>query len=363
MKINPCEIFAVGKNRQGNVRYWCREHQAPAYRGAIRLDKCIASNTPVLSEQEILRITPLEFAGGVAFWGAVPPIYDTTKYPIDLGIHVHARSETDGHKVIDKTYKRVIFENTDGSQHAIEALSAVYYMVSLVFKKVMRVVSCNHCRALHLDKDWFSIHTHKKHLCAACGREFYDTSKGIGNPLMAIKQLCGDDDIFRTTVPAKKKKLDIKQSDYLGGIRIWGSNQAILWTATKSEEHGIHVHCYSETGTILIDDTFQSVTVDGIELDPEAVRLWMAQTALPHLSEDNFSSLTCPECKKPHCDSDELAYTPHQLHHCEHCKAEFITPGRKKLVISNPMLQIIQQLSLSATRAPQIHSSFLRPEV
>ncbi len=93
METNPCNIFAVGKNRQSNVRYWCREHQAPAYKGSVRLEKCEASNTPVLSEQEILRIIPTEFTGGVALWGAVPPIYDTTKYPIDLGIHVHARSE------------------------------------------------------------------------------------------------------------------------------------------------------------------------------------------------------------------------------------------------------------------------------
>lgn len=122
--------------------------------------------------------------------------------------------------MIDRTYKRVIFEDIEGKHHTIDALSAVYYMVSLIFNKTMKVVSCNHCQTLHLDKDWFSVHVHKKHLCAACGREFYDTSKGIGNPLMAMKQLCNDGEIFRTTVPAKKKRLDIKQADYLGGIRI-----------------------------------------------------------------------------------------------------------------------------------------------
>ncbi len=265
--------------------------------------------------------------------------------------------------MIDRTYKRVIFEDIEGKHHTIDALSAVYYMVSLIFNKTMKVVSCNHCQTLHLDKDWFSVHVHKKHLCAACGREFYDTSKGIGNPLMAMKQLCNDGEIFRTTVPAKKKRLDIKQADYLGGIRIWGSNQAILWTSTKMEEPGIHVRCYSDTGAILVDDTFQTVTIDGVELNPEAVRLWMTQSALPHLSNDSFVSLTCPHCKKSHCDVEELAYTPHQLHQCEHCHSEFSTRGRKKLVISNPMCELIDKLSEFAIRTPQIHRNFLRPEV
>lgn len=129
------------------------------------------------------------------------------------------------------------------------------------------------------------------------------------------------------------------------------------------EEHGIHVHCYSDTGAILVDDTFQTVTIDGVELNPEAVRLWMAQSALPHLSNDSFVSLTCPHCKKSHCDVEELAYTPHQLHQCEHCHSEFSTRGRKKLVISNPMCELIDKLSEFAIRTPQIHRNFLRPEV
>ncbi|MEY3784241.1 MAG: hypothetical protein RLZZ230_563 [Candidatus Parcubacteria bacterium] len=362
MKTNKCEIYAVGKNRQGNVRYWCREHQAPAYKGSERLDHCIAANTPIISEQEILRITPAEFAGGVAFWGAVPPIYDTTRYPIDLGIHVHARLVKDGKKVIDKTYKRVIFENNDSKQSSIDTLSAVYYMVSLIFHKVMKVAPCNHCGSLHLDKDWFSVHEHKKHLCSSCGREFYDTGPGIGNPLMAIKQLCGDKEIFRSTVPAKKKRININQTDYPGGIRIWGSNQAIVWTAPKAEESGIHVHGYANNGAIIVDDTFQEVIVDNISLDANEVRIWMAQSAMPHLS-DRFTTLSCPHCDKFHCDVDELAYTPHRLHHCEHCKHEFITPGRRKLVISNPMYEIVKILSKNAPRSPQINHGFLRPEV
>jgi len=37
----------------------------------------------------------------------------------------------------------------------------------------------------HLDKDWFSIHPHRRHLCASCGKNFRDTISGIGNPIRA----------------------------------------------------------------------------------------------------------------------------------------------------------------------------------
>ena len=29
-----------------------------------------------------------------------------------------------------------------------------------------------------------------------------------------------------------------------GGLLIWGSNPAILWTATRDEEAGVHAHAY-----------------------------------------------------------------------------------------------------------------------
>ena len=48
-----------------------------------------------------------EYQGGVALWGAVPPVYDTTRLPLEHGIHVHARKEGAGLKDIDRTVRAV----------------------------------------------------------------------------------------------------------------------------------------------------------------------------------------------------------------------------------------------------------------
>jgi hypothetical protein len=38
-----------------------------------------------------------------------------------------------------------------------------------------------------------------------------------------------------------KKTLNIRQKDYSGGIQIWGSNPAFIWTGKNAEEEGIQV--------------------------------------------------------------------------------------------------------------------------
>ena len=77
------------------------------------------------------------------------------------------------------------------------------------------------------------------------------------------------------------KTLDIKQSEYPGGIQIWGSNPAFLWTGFKHEEEGIHVHAFLEgQAEPELDDTFREVTIDGIQLDPVIVRILMAQNVI-----------------------------------------------------------------------------------
>jgi transposase-like protein len=50
----------------------------------------------------------------------------------------------------------------------------------------MCYVTCTHCGWPHLDKDWFSVHPHRRHLCAGCGKLFHDQVKGIGNPIMGV---------------------------------------------------------------------------------------------------------------------------------------------------------------------------------
>ena len=148
----------------------------------------------------------------------------------------------------------------------VDELDAIYYMATTVFGYTMREVRCTYCGYSHLDRDWFSVHPHSRHLCAGCGKHFRDTQTGIGNPICGVRDACG----VQTRAPKPStKKLKIKQQDYPGGIQIWGSNPAFIWTGKSTEEEGIHVHAYKEGAQMPeIDETYGTVTIDGITLDP-----------------------------------------------------------------------------------------------
>ena len=68
----------------------------------------------------------------------------------------------------------------------VHEIAAIYYMLTSVFGFEMSYVRCTHCGWPHLDKDFFSVHPHQRHLCAGCGRHFRDSKVGIGNPIMGV---------------------------------------------------------------------------------------------------------------------------------------------------------------------------------
>ena len=223
------------------------------------------------------------YQGGVALWGAVPPVYDTTRKDFDQGIHVHARTENGGQKVIDKTFRAITVKGSclppDGRE--VSDIDAIYFMVSSVFGLDIKQICCSHCGYSHLDKDW------------GCGRYFIDIEFAIGNPIGGIT------DLFKLTNKdpiETNRTLNISQEDFPGGIQVWGSNSAFLWTSKENEEAGIHVHAFdNDSGVPSVDNTFGSVVIDGLSLDPTMVRILMAQRSLPHLRH-RIVSCSCPEC-------------------------------------------------------------------
>lgn len=279
-----CDITPVGKRRDGGTRYWCFTHKADATAKYGRpAMECRAAHLPQILPHEILDLDLDRYPGGVGLWGAVPPVYDTTSLPLDFGIHVHARKDAEGYKDIDATYRavRLISHQLPTEGLMISEIDAVYYMVSSVFGFGMRDVRCTYCGYPHLDKDWFSVHPHRSHLCAGCGKNFRDAVVGIGNPIRATREFLG----LRPRKPVRAAKvLSLRQNDYAGGIQVWGSNAAIVWSSEKAEEEGIHVHAYKAEGEVAKpDDTFSAVEIDGVRLDPAMVRTLMAQNSLPHL--------------------------------------------------------------------------------
>jgi hypothetical protein len=103
-----CHIVDVGKRRDGGTRYWCLRHRADA---TAKYGKpstaCRTAHVPPIAEKDILTLDFATYPGGVALWGAVPPVYDTTRLPLDRGIHVHSRVTVDSEKELDNTFRAV----------------------------------------------------------------------------------------------------------------------------------------------------------------------------------------------------------------------------------------------------------------
>lgn len=359
---DACRVVAVGKRRDGKMRHWCLVHKADATaKHGTAAPRCRAADLPAVRPEDVLVLDLDTYRGGVALWGAVPAVYDTTRLPMDRGIHVHARRKPESKKEMDVTYRavRLTGRGLPAEGALVSEIDAIYYMVSTVFGFPMSYVTCTHCGWPHLDKDWFSVHPHRRHLCAGCGKHFHDRAAGIGNPIEGVREACG---VGKHTVAPAVKTLDIRQSDYPGGIQIWGSNPAFLWTGSKHEEEGIHVHAYLEGQTEpVLDDTFREVVIDGIQLDPVMVRVLMAQNVMPSL-KGRVRPMTCPNCGHSGFDLGEAAYAPSATHVCPECGRQFATSGRIRNAVANPLPAILADLAKLAPRHRQEHRLDLMPE-
>ncbi|WP_247301025.1 hypothetical protein [Bradyrhizobium sp. 179] len=276
--------------------------------------------------------------GGVALWGAVEAVYDTSSMPPEIGIHVHARAAAEGHKEVDDTFDRVVVILSSTERATITGDTAISFYLSQFLKRDVKLLHCPHCQEAHLDAGYFAVNPHRRHMCQACGRQFNDSEKSISNPVSRLQ--IAQQKIEPIRAP---RVLDVKQASYPGGVQIWASNPALLWTSQRPEEAGLHVHLYDAHGDIVVDDTFDSVTLDGVELNEDHIQYFMAQQALPYLS-DKVTSLTCPRCEIAHFDTGDLAFSPHREHTCDHCNEKFVSKERRKLVVSNPFEAVRKRL-------------------
>ncbi len=357
-----CHVVAVGKRRDGGTRYWCLLHKADATAKYGKPAKsCRAAHIPPIRPDDILSLNIDKYTGGIALWGAVPAVYDTTRLPMDRGIHVHARLTLASEKEMDCTFRavKILGKSLPTEGILVSELDAIYYMVSSVFGYEMKYVTCSYCGYPHLDRDWFSVHPHRRHLCAGCGKNFTDTSISVGNPILGVRTACG---IEKHKSQRSERTLRILQTDYPGGIQIWGSNPAFLWTSDRTEEEGIHIHAFRDpSDQPTLDETYGEVVIDGIQLDPLMVRVLMAQSALPSL-KDRVQPIACRHCNTPHFDLGQFAFTPVASHTCTKCSREFASSGRLRKTIGNPLPNILALLAENSPRAPQKQELGLLPE-
>jgi len=344
-----CNIEYLGKHRHGAPKYWCKVHFALASpNGDETPAKCERHDKPKISENDKFQLDPSVWDGGIGVWGALDPVYNTSPHEQhQSGIHLHARMVESGAKQIDYTFKEIEVktpqENLFGEPKYIKLNTEIAhaYTASMVFGKDMKCISCPHCNQPHIDADFFAVTYHKKHMCTYCGKDFLDTERGISNPVIEIQKIFKSSFADRT-IKIVETELNINQKDYPGGIQIWGSNPAIIWTAKREEEAGIHIHVFKDDkGTeAFADDTYGKVTIDGIKLNGTEIRILMVQQSLTHL-KGKVLAFNCPNCNEPHADRLDNAVRPHEHHLCEFCSTEFTTPIK---CVGNPIIEKLEQL-------------------
>ncbi|WP_257555740.1 hypothetical protein [Sphingobium sp. CFD-2] len=264
-----------------------------------------------------------------------------------MGIHVHARKIAGGSKSIDRNFDAVQVtvdkDLLEQESVIITKETAVAYYISRFLERKIESLFCPKCGTPHLDSDWFAVKPHRTHLCHGCNELFRLPDKSISNPLSVVQLKLG---YKKSSKPPRRatKRLNIAQAEYPGGLQIWASNPALLWTSRLSEEEGIHIHGWTGAERKpTLDDTFDTVVIDGVELNEEQLRYYMAQSALAYL-RGKVHSIKCPNCQAAQFDAGEAAFRPKKERICHCCRFEFEPMGRRKLLVSNPFVDTIAAL-------------------
>lgn len=136
---------------------------------------------------------------------------------------------------------------------------------------------CKKCGNLHEDiGDFFGNNLHKKHLRGQCGRDIFGMP-GIGNPLVAFSD---SRPVLREVVGKKTDpdKASLKLDGHKHRLMIWPSTPAIFWSRDAPQVWGIRGHAFDGREKV-IDDTFGTVNLDGVELDRKALFTSMLNAA------------------------------------------------------------------------------------
>ena len=274
----PCDFAHAGKFRHGAERLWCRTHQT---HWGIKADieaLAIHSEMRCANYQQPMNyvVSPLTVNVGdhaeVGIWCSMPAALSTLPIaPRPPKIHVHVRNDIGGKKQIDRDFNAIstlyssglgLFHNQEITRVNITPPAAFDFVRAVETNKLMSCISCTSCGYPHLDLADFADTPHRKHFCGNCGRDStWSKEPIISTPLKPLH------DSFAKTLkyetPDRTLNLD-EFADY--DFAVWASTPAIVWTAERPQEFGIHVHVQSAEGRI-IDDTFGEVTYQGAPLE------------------------------------------------------------------------------------------------
>lgn len=276
--ILPCEIIPAGKFRNGAKRWYCRTHQIhwgvkADYAATPESGEMLCSNH-LAKMSYVVNPLDIEFKDfeEIGIWCSLPPALSSQ----EIGkrpprIHVHKRFSNKDQKVIDKDFDAIIcsynedmglFENPEITKIQVTPPAAFEFVRSLEEGHEMSCVTCKKCGYPHLDLGDFAVSSHKKHFCGNCGNDsIWSTEPIVSTPLKPLHDRFSNSNTY--ICPDRTLNLD----DYPGHkFNLWSSTPAVLWTANRPQEKGIHVHVY-EDNRRLVDDTFGTVIFQGKPLN------------------------------------------------------------------------------------------------
>jgi hypothetical protein len=275
--ILPCQIIACGKFRNGAKRWYCKTHQmhwgtkadiaALPETGEIRCSNhSVAMNYVV--DPQIVDFNEFEEIG---IWCSLPPAISSL--PVEKRapkVHVHKRFAGQEKKGLDRDFDAIVcsynqnlslFLSSEITQIQVTPPAAFEFVRSIEENKAMECVTCKKCGYPHLDLGEFAVTPHAKHFCGNCGNDsVWSTGKIVSSPLVPLHDQFSKSNTY--VAPHRTLNMD----DYAGKhFEVWSSTPAVVWTADRAQEHGIHVHIYESNfgGRRLVDETFGSVKFNG----------------------------------------------------------------------------------------------------
>jgi hypothetical protein len=287
----PCDFVYAGKYRHGADRWWCRTHQShwgtKADLAALQSSNELrCANHAQLMNYEIEPYTvDLDKHAEVGIWCSLPAALSTAKIIArPPKIHVHVRDAPEMQKRIDRDFAAIstvystrqgLFGNGGITRVDITPPAAFDFVCALEAQREMGCIDCSNCRHTHLDLGAFGKTPHRKHFCANCGRDSTWSNRPIiSTPLQPLHDRTATH--LTCLLPDRSLNLDAHKGD---SYTVWASTPAIVWTASRPQEYGIHVHVHQGADRV-IDDTFGEVILNGKSLVREELLQVMINRAI-----------------------------------------------------------------------------------
>lgn len=252
---------------QGPVLWW---HDVPV--GDAAPD--IVRHVPGSSEEyglrgSVSRFVDLRACAEIGLWCSLPAALSS--HPIRRRpprLHLHVRPTAGGPKLLDADIDALFVRASSvvelGAQ--IQSISvtpriAFDFVRNVRSRRPFELLSCSHCFCADVGvSDCIST---DRRLCSNCG-----SNQMTATALVTLLPPWRETEFAHAFV-TPHRHLDLDQLDGCT-YTIWASTPALIWTAQRPQESGIHVHVERGSNRI-IDETFGSVRLNGRQLDRVAL--------------------------------------------------------------------------------------------